>query len=167
MADQRSIINVREAVPSDAQEMCDLLNVIIKIGGSTAAVVPVDVTGIVAQYLESSRNINCFVAVDQAGKIAGFQSLKRHADLPDDWADIATFARVEPKVPGVGRALFAQSVAFLRVEGFVAINATIRADNSGGLVFYDKIGFETYGSKKDTVLADGTIVDRVLKKFIL
>jgi hypothetical protein len=45
------------------------------------------------------------------------------------------------------------------------INATIRADNTGGLAYYAKMGFETYGITKDVPLLDGTPVDRINKRF--
>ena len=51
--------------------------------------------------------------------------------------------------------------------GREAINATIRADNAGGLAFYTKQGFVDYGVTPAVPLADGTPVDRVHKRFSL
>jgi hypothetical protein len=49
----------------------------------------------------------------------------------------------------------------------VAINATIRADNVGGLAFYSRLGFTDHGISRAVPLRDGTPVDRVSKRFIL
>ena len=47
------------------------------------------------------------------------------------------------------------------------INAEIRADNAGGLIYYQSRGFEDYGRIEGRRLADGTVVDKVLKRFDL
>jgi len=66
---------------------------------------------------------------------------------------------------GVGTALFAATVVRAREVGLTAINATIRADNKGGLAFYTKMGFETYGIARGVPLRDGTPIDRVSKRY--
>ena len=97
----------------------------------------------------------------------GFQAIARHPELPDDWADIATFARVIPKTPGVGRALFAKTRTQAKNTGISTISATIRADNRGGLIFYEKMGFQTYSVAKDAPLEGGTLIDRISKSYLV
>ena len=125
--------SIRIATSDDTDEMCALLNQIIDIGGTTALETRLTQDQFENYFLQGESYICCHVAIDAQGLIAGFQSLTRHAKLPDNWADIATFARVNPKTPGVGTALFARSCLYAKNSGFVAINATIRADNKGGL----------------------------------
>ncbi len=91
--------------------------------------------------------------------------MELHPKLPENWSDIATFARLKSKVPGVGTALFEKSKTFAKQAGIVAINATIRADNKGGLAYYKKMGFEKYLENKAKLLNDGTPVDRVSKRY--
>ena len=160
-------IPTRPATLADVPQMCDLLNEIIQIGGTTAFQAPFSQENLATAYLTGDDHLCCFVALDSAGAVAGFQALLTYSALPDGWADIATFARVRPKLPGVGRALFAATRAFAMGQGIVAINATIRADNTGGLAYYGKMGFETYAVEEGRPLRDGTPVDRISKKHVL
>lgn len=60
--------------------------------------------------------------------------------------------------------------AFLRcaqAAGLTAINATIRADNVGGLAYYTRMGFQPHAVQKGVPLADGTPADRVSKRLAL
>ena len=54
-----------------------------------------------------------------------------------------------------------------RELGMEAINAEIRADNSGGLTFYGKQGFEDYRVEQARPLRDGTPMDRLFKSYVL
>lgn len=160
-------IPTRHYKTEDISELCVLINEIIAIGGTTSNVNPLSDAELASKYINETNNICCFVALDEQGALAGFQSLEYRDDLPKDWADIATFARVEPKLRGVGSALFSSSLEFAKENGFVALNANIRADNTGGLAFYEKMGFETYKMNKDVPLATGEKVDRISKRLNL
>jgi len=118
-------------------------------------------------YLTGPKVHCCHVAVDESGELAGFQTLGRYPGLPGDIGDIGTFARIEGKQRGVGSALFPVTVTRARQLGHSAINATIRADNAGGLAFYAKQGFVDHGVTPGVSLADGTPVDRVHKRYSL
>ncbi|NIA69844.1 GNAT family N-acetyltransferase [Pelagibius litoralis] len=156
---------VRPAEESDVPALCDLLNEIIGIGGTTANEVPFTHGTFRDHFLGGADHISCLMVEDAAGSAAGFQILVRNSKLPDGWVDVATFARVHPKTRGAGTALFAKTVPLARGLGFAAINATIRADNTGGLAYYDKMGFRTYSVEPGVPLNDGTPVDRVSKKY--
>ncbi len=162
----KSEIFIRVAVSNDAAELCVLVNQIIGMGGTTAMESQLTADGFRAYFLEGENHLCCFVAVDESGALAGFQALERHPDLPDDWADIATFARAKPKIAGVGAALFSKSKLYAEQIGVCAINATIRADNNSGLIYYERMGFQTYSVNKNIPLDDGTPVDRISKRFL-
>lgn len=49
--------------------------------------------------------------------------------------------------------------------GLAFINATIRADNTGGFAYYEKMGFRTYKTTDKVPLQDGTLVERIQKCF--
>jgi ribosomal protein S18 acetylase RimI-like enzyme len=51
--------------------------------------------------------------------------------------------------------------------GVRTIDATIRADNAGGLAFYGSLGFREYARRATVPLSDGTLVDRVCKRLDL
>jgi L-amino acid N-acyltransferase YncA len=157
-------IQIRLANPDDAEGMAAVLNPIIAAGGTTAHETPVtsdDMVEIIASA------ICCHVALDDAGEIAGMQWLDRLERLPADCGDIATFARLEPKRPGVGRALFSATCAAARAQGLTQLNAVIRADNVPGLGYYAKMGFRDHDVRPAVPLRDGTPVDRIVKRFAL
>ena len=158
---------IRSVTPDDIHEMCELLNEIIDVGGTTANETPFTEEEFEQHYLSAKNLLCCFVAVDKENTIAGFQTMGLHPKLPENWSDIATFARIKPKVPGVGTALFERTKSFAEQAGIVAINATIRADNKGGLAYYKKMGFEKYLENKAKLLNDGTPVDRVSKRYVV
>ncbi len=67
----------------------------------------------------------------------------------------------------MGSALFAATRERARQIGLSAINASIRADNIGGLTFYGKMGFMDHSVVPGVALKDGGRVDRVSKRFPL
>lgn len=142
-----------------------MLNEIIELGGTTAFQEEFSDDAFVDGFIAAGTCICCFVAVDRQGAPAGFQALTRHPALPRDWGDIATFVRVGATGQGVGSALFARTARFAGTQALAAINATIRADNIGGLRYYDRMGFETFRIDHAVPLADGTLVDRISKRF--
>ena len=161
-------ILVRPVEAGDAPELADLLNAIIAKGGTTALHEPFTADTLDAVYLTGRDVLCCFVAQDEAtGRLLGFQTLGRYPSLPDDIGDIGTFARVGGTQRGIGSALFAATRARATELGLAAINASIRADNGGGLAFYARQGFVDHARSPGVPLADGTPVDRVHKRYSL
>lgn len=158
-------IRIRPAEPDDIPELCALLNEIIRAGGTTAIEGPLSDQAFGDYYLGGPGHLCCFMAENGDGSTLGFQALEHRAKLPGDCADIATYARIKPKIPGVGRALFAATVAHAKRLGLAEINATIRADNSGGLAYYAKMGFRDHSVANGVPLRDGRQVDRISKRF--
>ncbi|MEX0367993.1 MAG: N-acetyltransferase family protein [Ruegeria sp.] len=160
-------IAVRPMMPEDVAAACRILNEIIEIGGTTAFEIPFTEALFAQSYLNGPDKICCHVALDGAGRVAGFQWLGTYDELPSDCADIATFARRNPVVRGVGRALFAVTAETARSMGFASINATIRADNVPGLGYYSRMGFQEHSVAHGVPLRDGTPVDRISKRYDL
>jgi L-amino acid N-acyltransferase YncA len=157
---------IRKAVPPDAAELAALLNDIIRAGGTTAIETELTPAEFDDWFISGQYALACHVA-EADGLLYGFQSLSRYGNPPPGWADIATFARIAPKKPGVGRALFAATRAAAEGLGIRLINATIRADNVSGLGYYGKMGFEDYDRVVGVPLSDGTLVDRVKRRFVI
>ncbi|MDA0924273.1 MAG: GNAT family N-acetyltransferase, partial [Proteobacteria bacterium] len=51
--------------------------------------------------------------------------------------------------------------------GYHWINATIRADNTGGLIYYQSRGFRDWRHLTDQRLANGMRVDKICKRYDL
>lgn len=162
-----SALTVRPVRDEDAAELAELLNAIIARGGTTALEESYTAERLAAAYLTGAAVICCFVAQGADGRLVGYQTLGHDPDLPNGWRDIGTFARVEGTQRGVGTALFEATVAYARSIGLAGINATIRADNTGGLAFYGRMGFRDHHVTRGVPLKDGTPVDRVHKRLPL
>lgn len=160
-------ITTRPATSADAGALALLLNAIIARGGTTALETPMTPEALDLAYLTGPDVLCCHVAEGPDGRLEGFQTLIRDPRLPGNWGDIGTFARVDGSQKGVGTALFAATVARARVLGLRGINATIRADNAGGLAFYDRMGLTDYARDRAVPLMNGTPVDRVRKQYVL
>ena len=161
-------LEVRPARLEDAPALAELLNQVIARGGTTALEEFLSPQALADAYITGRAVVCCFVAVDRArGRIEGFQVLGRDRRLPDDVGDIGTFARVGGTRRGVGSTLFAVTCAEARRQGLRAINATIRADNAGGLTFYARLGFADYSVNHGVPLKDGTPVDRISRRYQL
>ena len=158
---------IRPVQDVDAFALAGLLNEIIARGGTTAWEEPFTPEALVEEMLTGHDVICCFVAQDDQGSLGGFQSLLRSGSLPDGVGDIATFSRVGGVQKGTGSRLFAVTRQAATEKGLVAINATIRADNVGGLAFYRGLGFTDHGISRAVPLRDGTPVDRVSKRYVL
>lgn len=157
--------HIRKAGPLDARAMAELLNEIIAIGGTTAYVH--DKTAqdfILGMQAAGSAWV---LAENDAAKVLGFQWIEPHPDLPEDVADIASFVRVGGTGLGVGSALFEATRQTAKTMGYRAIDAIIRADNTGGLAYYQSRGFETLKVIKDAELDDGTRIDKIWKRYDL
>jgi L-amino acid N-acyltransferase YncA len=159
---------VRPAEAADAEPLTELINAIIERGGTTALEEPFTPGKLNWIYLTGPDVICCFVAVDaETGELAGFQTLGRWPGLAEGLGDIGTFARIGGQQQGVGTQLFAATRERARALGVQAINATIRADNTGGLAFYSRLGFVDHHVDKDGPLKSGRPVDRISKRFPL
>lgn len=168
-----SQIKLRPATSADADTLAALLNQIIKTGGTTAHLNPFDAPRMLNHYIAPPLAIRCFVA-EVGGTIAGFQALEWSDpnwpgpdSLPADWALIASFVDADFQGRGIGKALFTKTLAAAQSAGARCIDATIRADNQGGLAFYTSLGFTDYSRLRDIPLSDGTLLDRIRKKLVI
>jgi L-amino acid N-acyltransferase YncA len=160
-------LRIRTTVRADAPALADLLNEIIAAGGTTAYQTPFTPDAFAAAHIGGPGVITSFLAEDGDGRKMGFQILLRSEKLGAGWGDIGTFARRGSTTRGIGSALFAATRRAALEAGLTTINATIRADNAGGLRFYSKMGFVDYAVARGVPLADGTPVDRISRRYDL
>ena len=159
-------VTTRRAGPLDARPMAELLNEIIEVGGPTAMTEPVSREDLM-RWMEADPRSIWHVAEDPAGEILGFQWIAPHRDHGAQVGQIATFAKHGKTGLGIGTKLFEATKEAARVAGYAWINAEIRADNEGGLIYYQSRGFEDYGAIRGYVMANGQVVDKVLKRYDL
>ena len=139
------MVQPREALPEDAPAMSVILTRILSGWNSTR---PGSPDHVLAHYIAHPDRIRCSVAEDD-GQLLGFQSLKAARpgnpyDLPEGWGIIGTYVSTAAARRGVGKALFAETLAAAREAGLDQIDATIGKSNALGLAYYEAIGFRTY-----------------------
>ncbi|MEL6618478.1 MAG: GNAT family N-acetyltransferase [Pseudomonadota bacterium] len=162
------MITVRPAIALDASSMARLLNTIIAQGGTTALTKPVSGQDLADWMSRNDDGAAWHVAVNDAEQVVGFQWIAPGADyLPPEATEIATFVQVGQTGLGIGSKLFDATRKAAKSMGYGWINANIRADNEGGLIYYQSRGFVDYGRIEGYQLDSGEIVDKILKRFDL
>ncbi|WP_259939808.1 GNAT family N-acetyltransferase [Sulfitobacter sp. M368] len=161
------MINVRVAGRLDARPMAGLLNEIIREGGTTAFTNEVTRDTLLGWFAQAPDQSVWHVAEDPKGALLGFQSIEPKAKLPAAACDIATFVQVGQTGLGIGSKLFEATRKAAVALNYEWINATIRADNSGGLAYYQSRGFEDYARHPNVLLGNGMYVDRISKRYNL
>lgn len=159
------MINVRRASALDAASMAQLLNEIIEIGGTTAMTRPVTGDDLKERMAANPDQSAWHIALDSDEKVVGFQWISPHTKLPAEACDIATFVQVGRTGLGIGSGLFNATSDAAKQLGYVWINATIRADNAGGLTYYQSRGFRDWHYDEGVELASGLVVDRISKRY--
>lgn len=161
------MIRVMSAGALHAREMADLLNEIIKLGGTTALTTEVTATDIMTKMNAEPGRSAWHIAETSKGEVLGFQYLVPSDDLPAGAVDIATFVKAGKNGMGVGSALFEHTKTAARKLGYQWINANIRSDNESGLAYYRSRGFEPYATQSNVRLTSGLLVEKTLKRYDL
>ncbi|WP_254684031.1 GNAT family N-acetyltransferase [Phaeobacter inhibens] len=140
------MVKVRQAVSRDAKAMSAILAAIQVTWKTSWSSTP---EYILKNYLLHPDRIRCSVAIDEADRILGFQSLKRASEgnpfqVTVGWGVVGTFVDLNMIRRGVGRALWASTLRAAQDAELKFIDATIEPENTLGLGYYDAIGFRTY-----------------------
>jgi L-amino acid N-acyltransferase YncA len=159
------MIKVRNPIPLDAPHMARILNEIIEIGGTTAMTRPITGDDLIERMAANPGKSAWQVALDDTETVVGFQWIGPHTELPSKSCDIATFVQVGRTQLGIGSALFDATKAAAKALGYVWINATIRADNTGGLTYYQSRGFRDWHFDQGVALASGQVVNKISKRY--
>lgn len=161
------MIHIRRAGRLDSGPIAALINEIIVLGGTTSMTTPLSRADIIAFMQEHPGQSAWFLAEGGEGQMLGVQWIEPNPSLPPEAADIATFTRPGHTQMGIGSSLFRQTRLAASAMGYEWINATIRADNPGGLAFYQSRGFEDYKIAQNIRLGDGSRVDKISKRYEL
>ncbi len=158
---------IRSGSAADLRQASDLLNTIVAAGGTTALTTELDREALGGWLLNDPDYSAWQVAETEAGDILGFQWIGRVDVLPPEACEIGTYVKTGQTGLGVGSKLFEATKTAARGLGFSWIRAIIRADNSGGLAYYQSRGFEDYDIVRDVVLDNGMVVDKRCKRYNL
>jgi len=158
---------LRRAGPADARDIAAMLSRVLAAADTSAIRGPVGADTIRGWMAAAPARSRWTVAEGEAGEILGLQWIEPHAGLPHEAADIATFVLPGRQQLGIGSALFTATERAARDLGYVWINATIRADNEGGLIYYQSRGFRVWKRETGVKIAPGRVVDRICTRYDL
>ena len=138
-------MQIREAGVPDAEGMSDVLEELLAAGKRSKRADP-DFT--LSHYIRHPHRLHCYLAIDEEGRVLGFQSLKVADErnpygTPVGWGIIGTHVRPSAARAGIGSRLFAATIAGAREAKLPAIEAYIGEQNSPALAYYDALGFRT------------------------
>lgn len=157
---------VRKATLRDLDALAAILNEIIAIGGTTAFEEPLE-PAYFDQFIDAlDPKVFLFVA-EAEGIVVGLQWIEPLDPPNEHLGGIATFAQPGTTQRGIGSAMIEATRAASLAAGYSGIEAKIRADNTGGLAYYSKMGFEDHSVTRGVPLSDSTPIDRVHKRLTL
>lgn len=161
------MIHIRKAGTLDAAPIAALITAIIEKGGTTAFRTPFGAQDILSRMERAPTLSAWHIAEDDKGTLLGVQWILPNPDLPPEAAEIATFVKIGQTGLGVGSALFNATREAAKALGYAWINATILAQNTGGLAYYQSRGFEDYAYERATPGVENPQKDRRKKRFDL
>lgn len=161
------MILVRTVAQADTRAMADLLKEIIPAGDRSAGSTAISRQSLDRWVSSDPARSAWHKAEDAAGMLLGFQVIAPKDGLPPDACEIASFVRTGRASLPVGSRLFEATAIAARHLGYSWINATIRSDNTGALVYYQSRGFEDYRVDRDRPPDKGSRVMKISKCYTL
>jgi L-amino acid N-acyltransferase YncA len=141
------LLAIRPATIDDAAGLLEVLNPIIETRRYTVLDTPFTPDQERA-FVAAFPACGVLHVAERGAEVVGFQSVEPFADPThafDHVGVIGTFVRLDMRRQGVGRALFAATLAAARGLGYEKLSTFIRADNPAALAAYGAQGFRTIG----------------------
>jgi ribosomal protein S18 acetylase RimI-like enzyme len=138
---RKAAMKIRDADVGDVEQMSAFLKELTAAGKRKS---PDDKGFVRTHYIDDPNKVCCSVA-EEDGVVLCFQSLTRAMQgnpygVEPGWGIIGTHIRPSAARRGLGRALFEVSRRSARAASILHIDATIAAENSEALAYYDAMG---------------------------
>ena len=140
-------MRVRPAAEADLQQVLGIVNREIREGVAHFGIRehrPEDLRG----WLEAGARLPFLVAVDGAGRVAGYARASRWKDREAyDWAaEIGLYVGPDSQGRGIGRALYAELLPRLVSLGYRSIIAGIALPNPASVRLHERAGMSHVGT---------------------
>ena len=167
----RSLLEIRDAAPEDADGIVAILNPIIAARVYTVLDTPVSVDA-EREFIRRFPERGVFhVAVDRSNdSVVGFQNLEPIATYTrafDHVGSLATCVKLDHRRQGIASRLFLATFAAALRKGYEKAFTFVRADNPGALETYLRHGFRIIGTAEKHARIDGKYVDEILIEKLL
>jgi phosphinothricin acetyltransferase len=144
-------MQLRPAVPADAEALRSIYNTEVLISTATFDVVPRTVEDQARWMVEHQGAHPAIVAVDDGGGVVGFGSLSyyrdRHAYATT--AENSVYVAEGHRGEGVGRALLEDLVRRAVQHGFHTLIARVGSENEASVRLHLACGFEEVGAERE------------------
>ena len=121
------------------------------------------------RYNEALKQFETVVALDpQQDRVLGLQDVIPHpAPASAHIGEISTFVALSNHRGGIGRRMCQASFADAHSRGYVKLMASIRADNSSAIAFYEAQGFQVIGTSRGHARVGDRYIDAVFAECML
>jgi L-amino acid N-acyltransferase YncA len=104
-----------------------------------------------AHRIEKYSSTHQFLVAEEGGEVVGYAYACRWRERPAyDWAvEVSVYVDAAHKGEGIGRALYAELLDRLRVQGFHVALAGITLPNPASIALHERMGFESVGALRE------------------
>ena len=164
-------LEIRDAVPADAEGIVGILNPIIAARVHTVFDTPFS-TAAEREFIRGFPGRGIFhVAVDRGDRsLVGFQNMEPIATYThafDHVGSIGTYVDQARRRQGIATRLFQATFAAALGKGYEKAFTFVRADNLAALETYLRQGFRIIGTAKRHARIDGRYIDELLIEKLL
>lgn len=163
LMDTLTPVIIRRATVADAPQVASVLNAVIAEGRYTLFDKPFSDAEEGAFIASLGDRAALHVAVVH-GVIVGVQCVDRYASYADSIGHIAhigTWLLPGSRGQGIGKQLWAESLAFARQRAYRKALISVLAHNDQALRFYRSVGFTDIGIAREHVRLNGTFYDEI------
>jgi len=116
--------------------------------------------------LNASTNSACFVATDGSAVVGFLTAMGSPANRLRHSTTLALGVQRSHWSQGVGSALLAQALAWSQVAGLIRVELTVHTTNDRAVALYRRHGFEIEGTRRNSLLVNGRLVDEYLMSVV-
>jgi phosphinothricin acetyltransferase len=166
--DSQPVMEVRLAIPADAEAIRSIYNLEVTESTVTFDLVPRSLEQQRAWLADHAGAHPAIVAVE-GSEIVGFGSLSPYKERPAYATSVenSIFVHRAHRGQGVGKALLIELVRLARDHGFHTVIARIVGDNEASIRVHDACGFERVGVEREVGRKFGRWLDVVELQLLL
>jgi L-amino acid N-acyltransferase len=162
-------VQIRTAVPDDADALMAIYNPVVLTSTATFDLIPRTLEEQRAWIGDRSGARVVLVAVDDAGRVAGYSALSPYRDRAAYATTVedSVYVHEDHQGLGVGRLLLEALVGTARAHGFHAMMARIVSDHAASIGLHAACGFEIVGHEREVGRKFGRWLDVTLMQRLL
>lgn len=162
-------ISIQPCTPNHYQSIADIYNEHILLGVSNMVETTVDYSEIERWVSNFNNREGLYVSLDESNKVIGWGIIKRYSDR--EGYRFACETAIYLKNSETGKGYGSQMKRFLIEEckrlKYHHLVAKIFSNNTGSIVYNEKIGYEIVGRQREIGFRDGKWLDMIIMQYII